>query len=468
MPNLSDYKYLIIENEQLKKEIEALKNENSYLKSLLYIKDRQEERAITKIEVSEIKEDVAELRCVVTKDSSIDEKLALFKSLFKGREDVYALRWCNKEGSKSSYSPACLNEWKQGICNKGKIKCSQCKNRNYAKLDDDIIKKHWKGQKIVGIYPMLKDNTCFFLAADFDGEHWKEDVNAYVTSCDELGIPAYIERSRSGDGAHVWIFFSEAVPAVLARKMGSAVITYSMEKRYQMDFKSYDRLFPNQDIMPDGGFGNLIALPLQKEAAEKGNSVFISRCFKRYDDQMQYLSTIRKMSKSEVWNIVEKAESEGKILGVMTSEDGSEEKPWEASFVKKKDDDIVKEPLPKEVKCIISNLIYVYKNDLPSIMINKLIRIAAFQNPEFYKAQALRKSTRNIPRIIKCCDDSFDNYIGLPRGCMDELKRILNNNNVALNIEDKRITGEAISAEFQGDLTKEQMEAAEALQKHNC
>jgi superfamily II DNA or RNA helicase len=463
------YNILIKENEELKKEVERLRTENNYLKSLLMPKDPQIEESITEANTYLVKEDILQEGHIVTKESGINEKLALYKSLFKGREDVYALRWVNKDGTKSGYSPACLNEWKQGLCNKGKVKCSECSNRSYAELDGDIIKKHWKGEKVVGIYPMLKDETCFFLAVDFDGEHWRDDVSAYVTSCDELGVPASIERSRSGDGAHVWVFFSEVVSAALARKMGSAIITYSMEKRYQMDFKSYDRLFPNQDTMPDGGFGNLIALPLQREAAERGNSVFIDRNFEGFKDQMKYLSTLQKMSKSEVQDVVSKAEKEGKILGIRyaAENDDNEEKPWESKDLKKKDDDIIRETLPKKIKCILSNLIYIYKNDLPSAMINKLIRIAAFQNPEFYKTQALRKSTHNIPRIIKCCDESNDNYLGLPRGCMDGLQRIMDINNVTMLIDDKRISGESISAEFQGNLTKDQAEVSEILKKHN-
>lgn len=464
------YNTLIKENEELKKEIERLRIENNYLKSLLMQKNPQIEKSVTEANTSLAKEDILDKGYTVTKESGINEKLALYKSLFKGREDVYALRWANKEGTKSGYSPACLNEWKQGLCNKGKIKCSECSNRSYANLDGEIIKKHWKGEKIVGIYPMLKDETSFFLAADFDGEHWRDDVRAYVTSCDELGVPASIERSRSGDGAHVWVFFSEAVSAALARKMGSAIITYSMEKRYQMDFKSYDRLFPNQDTMPDGGFGNLIALPLQREAAERGNSIFIDKNFEGFKDQMKYLSTVRKMSKSDVQDVVSKAEKEGKVLGIRyaSENDDNAVKPWESKDLIKKDDDVIREPLPKEIKCILSNLIYIYKNDLPSTMINKLIRIAAFQNPEFYKTQALRKSTHNIPRIIKCCDESNDNYIGLPRGCMDELQRIMDVNNVTILIDDKRTSGESINAEFQGNLTKDQWEVSEILKKHNC
>lgn len=420
---------LIIENQQLRKEIEDLKKENSYLKSLLKLDS--EEYSIVSTDESVV--DVPNQNQIISRESDIKQKLVLFANLFKGREDVYALRWVNKDGSKSGYSPACLNEWRSGICNKGKIKCTECPNRVFAKLDGDIIKKHWLGQKTVGIYPMLKYETCYFLAADFDGEYWKEDVTAYITSCDELGVPASIERSRSGDGAHVWVFFKDAVSAVLARKMGSSLITYSMEKRYQIDFKSYDRLFPNQDTMPSGGFGNLIALPLQKEPALKGNSVFVDRNFQCYKDQMKYLSSIRKMNIEEVQNIVTKAESQGKVLGLpIVNEESVTEKPWEVKISKVKDNDIVKEPLPKEIKCIMHNLIYIYKNDLPSIMINKLVRIAAFQNPEFYKTQALRKSTHNIPRIIKCCDESFDNYIGLPRGCMDEVKRIFQINNVSV------------------------------------
>jgi len=221
------------------------------------------------------------------------EKVILFKNLFRGQQGVYAHRWENATG-RNGYAVACFNDWKPGICGKPKIKCSQCPNKAFKPLDDNAIYNHLTGTETVGVYPLMRDNHCWFLAADFDKSDWKEAVRSTAKICQQYGIPYAIERSRSGNGAHLWIFFSEPVPAVLARKLGFALLDRAMEVHTKLSFDSYDRLFPNQDTLPTGGFGNLIALPLQQNPRQHGNSIFVDNNLITFNDQWDFLKNLKK------------------------------------------------------------------------------------------------------------------------------------------------------------------------------
>jgi hypothetical protein len=213
-----------------------------------------------------------------------DEKVKLFASLFRGREDVYPIRWESKAG-KSGYSPACANEWRAGVCEKPRIKCGDCEHRALIPVTGQTVFDHLAGRHTVGVYPLLTDDTCHFLAVDFDDAEWREDARAFAGSCDALGVPVALEVSRSGNGAHAWIFFSARVSARDARRLGTALISHTCARTRQLKLSSYDRLFPNQDTMPKGGFGNLIALPLQKAPRESGGSVFVDRDLQPHADQ---------------------------------------------------------------------------------------------------------------------------------------------------------------------------------------
>ena len=231
----------------------------------------------------------------VTQDSSPEAKIKLFRSLFRGRTDVFPVRFESLRTGRAGYSPACANEWVRGVCEKPRIRCVDCPNQRFIPVTDEVIRWHLSGRDsqgrdfVMGVYPMLHDETCHFLAADFDKESWREDAGAFLETCRRFSLPAALERSRSGNGCHVWLFFEDAVYASLARKLGSHVLTETMERRPEVGFGSYDRLFPNQDTMPKGGFGNLIALPLQKQARQWGNTVFIDEQFKPYADQWSLL-----------------------------------------------------------------------------------------------------------------------------------------------------------------------------------
>lgn len=388
------------------------------------------------------------------------EKINLFKSLFRGREDIYSIRWQSKNG-KSGYSPACANEWNPKLCRKP---CSKCGNRKLLPMTDQVLRDHLIGKHTVGVYPLLKDETCYFLAVDFDKKTWQEDVKEFLKTCTDMQIPAVLERSRSGRGGHIWIFFENAIPAHLARKLGSTILTRTMERRHQVGLDSYDRFFPNQDTMPKGGFGNLIALPLQKNAREKGGSVFLDSAFSPHSDQWNFLSQINKMPLSKVAQIVHDSEKNSMVLGVrsVNTDDTVSDDPWTLPPSKMKPEQPLDQPLPESINITRANMLYIEKKGLTSQLINRLTRLAAFQNPEFYRAQAMRLSTFAKPRIINCTEE-FPKHIALPRGCLDDVHAFLAQHNIACEITDERFNGKRIKVKFQGKLRTEQKELAKKI-----
>jgi hypothetical protein len=225
--------------------------------------------------------------------SSTQEKVALFRRLFRGRDDMHALHWQSSSSGRSGYAPACANEWRSGICEKPRISCRDCNHRELQPLSDAAIYGHLAGEHTVGLYPLLENDHCHLLAVDFDEQDWRDDARAFLRSCRQLAVPAALEISRSGEGAHAWVFFEEAVEAREARQLGAALISHTCNATRQLQLSSYDRLFPNQDTLPKGGFGNLIALPLQKEARQRGCSVFVDDDLKPYPDQWVYLASLQ-------------------------------------------------------------------------------------------------------------------------------------------------------------------------------
>jgi superfamily II DNA or RNA helicase len=395
---------------------------------------------------------------------STAEKVALFRRLFQGRNDVYPIRWENQNTGRSGYTPACANEWKAGIClkkNKPAGKCSDCSNRLLMPLTDAVIYAHLAGEETIGVYALLADDTCHFLAVDFDEEQWRDDAKAFYQSCVDLGVPVALEISRSGKGAHAWVFFTGNVSARDARRLGTAIISHTCSRTRQLKLTSYDRLFPNQDSMPKGGFGNLIALPLQKKPRENGCSVFVDSNLQPYSDQWASLASIQPMAAHDIEPTILRATGNVHPLDVTFIDEEDQKEPWKGSNTPKK----LAGLMPKSLTVTLGNLIYFEKEQLPQSLANRLIRLAAFQNPEFYKKQAMRFSVWDEPRVIGCAEN-YPLHIALPRGCLDAAQTLLAENGICCELIDERLVGNPIDLAFGGTLRPDQEAAVKAMLRH--
>lgn len=410
----------------------------------------------------------------VTYHSPAVEKVALFGALFRGREDVYPRRFESAATGRSGYQPACANEWVRGVCGKPKTRCALCGQRRFLPVTAQVLRWHLSGEDdkgrpfVMGVYPLLEDEHCWFVAADFDKAEWLADVAALRQTCEELGLPLAVERSRSGNGAHAWWFFSEPVPARLARDFASWLLTETLERRPEVGLDSYDRLFPNQDTMPKGGFGNLIALPLQKRARATGNSVFIGADAEALPDPWAFLSGLRRLSRAEIERRAESARRDRRLVAAeaVEEDDVDSASPWKAPPSRQPAERPLAGPLPERPTVVLGDQLYLRKDDLTPALAGRLRRLAAFQNPAFYKAQALRLNTYGKPRVI-CCAEETPAFLALPRGCLDALQAVLAKNGVIPVLQDERQAGAPLGLSFHGELRPEQALAAKALLAHD-
>ena len=448
---------------------QALAREEALLSSL----EEAREQAQSRIQEYKRELSIVEASCSEPQTSyptrSSQQKIALFRSLFRGRENLFPKLWTSRAGKKG-YSPACTNDWASGVCGKTRkppVKCSECDNRKFLPVTDQVIMDHLQGRHVIGVYPMLPDDTCWFLAADFDKETWKDDVAAFRETCTSMKLPVAIERSRSGNGAHAWFFFTEPVPAAAARTMGCYLITETMSRRHQLSMESYDRLFPSQDTLTKGGFGNLIALPFQHEPRQKGNTIFLDDSLIPYSDQWEYLASIKKIQPDVIHRIANEAIRSDSVLGVPKDTEGEEEQtPWNRTPSRKVPKKKIVGKFPARTHAVFVQRIFVEKKDLPSPFLTRIKRLAAFQNPMFYEKQSLRLSTARIPRVISCFEEHPE-HIAIPRGCLDDLEELFREHGVKLVLDVKRIAPAGPSYTFQGSLREVQQEAINEILKHD-
>lgn len=393
----------------------------------------------------------------VTHLSSTRERIGLFRSLFRGREDAYATAFL-MNNSRIGYSPVCANLWKQGLCCKGKVKraCDGCPNRKLVPLDDKALIHHFMGKDarfrdVVGLYPMTEKGGCFLLAADFDDEGWQEAASAYHDSCMRLGLSCSVERSRSGFGAHVWIFFEDEIPASKARQLGFLILDDVRRHCSRISFSSYDRLFPTQDTLSKDGLGNLIALPLQGAAVAQGNSVFVDEKFQPYPDQWAYLSSVKRVTAEEV-ELILKRQAEGPYLP-----DAAVDAPaFRQSHA----------ALPSsEIEVHLKGMLVLRRDELTQPMVADLERMAALANPEFFIKQRMHERIWNTPRYLWFGDED-DETISLPRGCLDEVLKYLRLQGAKPKLVDERQKGRGLHVRFLGKLRPEQEKAFNALKAH--
>lgn len=422
----------------------------------------------------------------VTRQSSPQEKIHLFKSIFAGRDDVFALRWFNQKTNKSGYSPVCANKWQSGKCDLKKVSCSKCPYKSLVKLDDRFLFNHLAGKNenacdVIGLYPLMNGNVCRFLAFDFDSHKglensWKDDVFAVKNVCKEFDIPSYMEISRSGNGCHLWIFFSENVSAALARNLGFDILKKAMQKRHSLSFESFDRIFPSQNEIPDGGYGNVIALPLQGKAVKDGKSVFVDDFLKPFCDQWEFLSSIKKIDEAFIRAVRSKI---GKTLPEYVKEEKSEIEEDNRKTVKKDfkltDDKSCSEKAPIFTKADfqgnvfirLTNYVEISKKGISENALLALRRTAVFLNPEYFKKLKMHLPLYNIPRYIDCSKNSGD-FLLLPRGVLEKIKALLNSAEVEYEIADEREKGSSIEIEFSGTLYENQKAALNSLKNADC
>ena len=382
------------------------------------------------------------------------QKMEIYLDYFKGRQDIYAKKYYSNKTNTTGWTPACLNEFKEGYCLKGKIKkaCDTCRNEKYQGITNDELFKHFTGKSKnmnIGIYPLLKDNTCNFLCIDFDDENWFEEMLSVYKKALSFDILPLMERSSSGMGGHLWFFFSQPVKARKARELGILLLQETMETNGILNFKSFDRMFPNQDILPEKGFGNLIALPLEYYSLRKGNSTFINDLQQEIKQPIEYLKSIPKINEIKVDEILCK-----KIKNDYFFENN------QMVF-----DFNIPATYSKEIDIVENTMLCIKKENLNAYTINLLKRFASMYNPEYYLKQSLRQAIylETTPRVLEMYEEDKE-YLYLPRGLKNKIYNILNE--AKINLKSNIFNGHEINVSFKGELRRNQIEPVSKMLEH--
>lgn len=474
-----------IENiSQLQKKLNDLQLENQILKNILDKAGLSYHKELSKLRQSGSKEafDPEQGKRIIHPQAITENMANQFFSMFWGRQDVYAKRSVNKETGKAAYYPQCNNFW-TNVCHK-KIKdginCKDCKNRSYKTITKKDILNHLQGNAynasdVIGVYPLLSNGTCRFMVFDFDNhdkdaeekdfansdDTWVEEVESMREICVLNGIEPLVERSRSGRGAHVWIFFDKPIDASFVRKFGFALLDKGAEQINLKSFKYYDRMLPAQDSLPeDSAVGNLIALPLQGKALQDGNSAFIDGNWNAYPNQWETLFNKPRLSQEF---LEEKIKEWSNIIDDIAANaaESDREKPWNRMQHFNKND------VEGKLHIILSNGIYVDNTNLKAAMQNRIRRMAAISNPVFYKNQAIGTSNYDTARWIYLGKDHLSGYIQIPRGLQDELWENIKQADIDYEMEDERQQGRKINVDFKGELRPEQDKALKELIKYD-
>lgn len=457
----------------LQSRIQALEDENRLLK------ERLDEAGVSYADiVSGDAEGVVELydpdQGARIKKFDVTDKIAsdFFMMFCRGRKDLYDLRYTNPKTGKNGYYTQCFNRWDRGchIQKKDGVRCKDCELRAYKPVTLPLIKAHMNGtdpngNDVVAIYPMLENNLCQLLVFDFDNhakgaeqedyanidDRWKEEINALRRICKNLDVDAVVERSRSGRGAHLWIFFKEMIPARLARKFGFALLEKGAESVNLKSFKYYDRMIPTQDALPEGGLGNVIALPLQGMALKSGNSAFVDENWNAYEDQLKVLAGTRRLTRQEIEDYLSLWYSTG-----FTSEDNGTDAPWD------KNSEIEAGGVKGVVRIVLADRIYIDSSGMSNKTKRQLRRMATFSNKQYFQNQAMDMPNYDESRFIYLGSDE-GKYIVLPRGLREDILKKFDNAGIRYKIEDKRTQGRELNISFKGELRESQIPAAETM-----
>lgn len=474
-----------IENiSQLQKKLNDLQLENQILKNILDKAGLSYHKELSKLRQSGSKEafDPKQGKRIIHPQAITENMANQFFSMFWGRQDVYAKRSVNKETGKAAYYPQCNNFW-TNVCHK-KIKdginCKNCKNRSYKTITKKDILNHLQGNAynasdVIGVYPLLSNGTCRFMVFDFDNhdkdaeekdfansdDTWVEEVESMREICVLNGIEPLVERSRSGRGAHVWIFFDKPIAASFVRKFGFALLDKGAEQINLKSFKYYDRMLPAQDSLPeDSAVGNLIALPLQGKALQDGNSAFIDGNWNAYPNQWETLFNKPRLSQEFLEEKIKEWSNTIDDIAANAAE-SDREKPWNRMQHFNKND------VEGKLHIILANGIYVDNTNLNAAMQNRIRRMAAFSNPVFYKNQAIGTSNYDTARWIYLGKDHLSGYIQIPRGLQDELWENIKQADIDYEMEDERQQGRKINVDFKGELRPEQDKALKELIRYD-